>query len=295
MVQPQAQAPAPVVGAPRLTSASAALLRQIEIVDDHGDRRAIFIPAEHALRVSVDGRQLVTLMTLGARPELLVLGYLCNQGLIDDITEVASIAVDAELTVAIVTSRTGAQGVASRIASRIVSTDHGEGAVFGDLLSRLSAIKIPPAASARISQSTLYRVLETMRQHGGAIHHAAGSVHTCALFHGADLLVSVEDVGRHNALDTIAGWMVLHGVAGADKSLFTTGRLTSEMVMKCAQSGIPIIVSRNGTSALGYEIAARLGMSLFGRAANRRFLCYVGAERFDAEPASGTSSLLDTD
>jgi FdhD protein len=122
-----------------------------------------------------------------------------------------------------------------------------------------------------------------MRQQDG-IHRKAGSVHGCALFRGADLLVFVEDVGRHNAIDTITGWMAFYGVEGRDKVFYTTGRLTSEMVMKSAQIGVPIIVSRNGVTAMGFDLAAKLGMTLFGRAANRHFLCYTGSERFDAEP-----------
>jgi FdhD protein len=109
-------------------------------------------------------------------------------------------------------------------------------------------------------------------------------VHGCALFNGTEMLMFVEDVGRHNAVDTIAGWMGLYGVPGADKVFYTTGRLTSEMVMKAAQMGVPIVVSRNGVTQMGHELATRLGMTLFGRAANRHFLCYSGFERFDAEP-----------
>jgi FdhD protein len=113
-------------------------------------------------------------------------------------------------------------------------------------------------------------------------------VHGCALFRqqggSSEMLMFVEDVGRHNAIDTIAGWMGLHGVDGADKVFYTTGRLTSEMVMKSAQMGVPIIVSRNGVTAMGHDLASRLGMTLFGRASNRHFLCYTGFERFDSEP-----------
>ena len=118
-----------------------------------------------------------------------------------------------------------------------------------------------------------------------SVHRQAGSVHGCALFQGEQLQLFVEDVGRHNAIDTISGWMAMCGIVGADKLLYTTGRLTSEMVMKAAQIGVPILVSRNGVTARGHDMARRLGMTLFGRAANRRFLCYTGIERFDAEPA----------
>jgi FdhD protein len=155
--------------------------------------------------------------------------------------------------------------------------------VFGDLMQQLDTLSLPDARSARIRQSTLHRMLETMRQQD-SIHRKAGSVHGCALFRGAEMQMFVEDVGRHNAIDTISGWMALHGVDGADKTFYTTGRLTSEMVMKAAQIGVPIIVSRNGVTAMGHEMASKLGMTLFGRAANRHFLCYTGLERFDSEP-----------
>jgi FdhD protein len=152
--------------------------------------------------------------------------------------------------------------------------------VFGDLMADVDTIALP---AATLTQSALYGIVNAIRLHD-SVYKAAGSVHGCALFQGDTLLMFVEDVGRHNAIDTIAGWMGLHGVAGADKTFYTTGRLTSEMVMKSAQMGVPIIVSRNGVTAMGHGLAEQLGMSLFGRAANRHFLCYTGFERFDSEP-----------
>ena len=152
--------------------------------------------------------------------------------------------------------------------------------------------------AARLSQATLYRLLNAMRLQEST-YKSAGSVHGCALFRQDELLTFVEDVGRHNAIDTIAGWMWQHGVDGGDKIFYTTGRLTSEMVIKSAQIGVPIIVSRSGITQMGYEVACRLGLALFGRAANRHFICYCGFERFDAEPeparvdrASGTGVQL---
>jgi FdhD protein len=164
-----------------------------------------------------------------------------------------------------------------------VTTGCGQCTVFGDLISQVDAIHLPSAHAARIRQSTLYRLLDIMREQE-TLHRNAGSVHGCGLFRGDEMLVFVEDVGRHNAIDIIIGWMALHGVGGGDKTFYTTGRLTSEMVMKSAQIGVPIIVSRNGATAMGLDVAARLGMTLIGRAVKRRFLCYAGVERFDAEP-----------
>lgn len=272
-----------VPGAPRLTDARCELLREITILDEYGDRRAIHIPAERPLTIFVDKRELVTLMTLGARPELLVLGYLRNQRLIGSVQEVESVTVDWDVGAAAVRTHAGVADIAAKTAHRVVTTGCGQGTVFGDVMSQLGSVQLPDVQTARIRQSTLQRMLETMRQQD-SIHRKAGSVHGCALFRGAEMLMFVEDVGRHNAIDTIAGWMSMHGVEGGDKAFYTTGRLTSEMVMKAAQLGVPIIVSRNGVTAMGHELASKLGMTLFGRAANKHFLCYTGVERFDSEP-----------
>ena len=275
--------PQPVAGAPRLTAACGELLREITVLDEYGDRRSIHIPAERPLTVFVDRRELVTLMTLGASPELLVLGYLCNQRLVGAVREIESITVDWDVGAAAVKTRAGITDLAGKTARRVVTTGCGQGTVFGDLMAQLDTVQLPGADTARIRQGTLNAMLEQMRQRN-SIHRKAGSVHGCALFQGTELLMFVEDVGRHNAIDTIAGWMAMHGVTGADKVFYTTGRLTSEMVMKSAQMGVPIIVSRNGVTAMGHGLAEQLGMTLFGRAANRHFLCYTGFERFDSEP-----------
>jgi len=273
----------PVPGAPRLTQARGELLREIRILDEYGEQRTIPIPSERPLTVFVDKRELVTLMTLGAIPELLVLGYLLNQRLVERVDQIESITVDWDVAAAGVSTRGGLKDLEARTARRVVTTGCGQGTVYGDMMEQIESLKLPDAALARIRQGTLHRMLETMRQQD-SIHRKAGSVHGCALFCGAQMLMFVEDVGRHNAIDTISGWMALHGVEGGDKTFYTTGRLTSEMVMKAAQIGVPIIVSRNGVTAMGHDLATRLGMTLFGRAANRHFLCYTGVERFDSEP-----------
>ena len=270
-------------GAPSMTQAAGTLLREIGIVDEHGARRTIHIPVERPLTVFVDKRELVTLMTLGASPELLVLGYLHNQRLIARLDDVEAVSVDWEVNAAAVKTRRGVADLADRTAQRVVTTGCGQGTVFGQVMDGLDAVRLPDARQARIRQSTLNGLLEVMRQRN-SVHRKAGSVHGCALFRGTEMLIFAEDVGRHNAIDTIAGWMLMHGVTGEDKVFYTTGRLTSEMVMKAAQMRIPIVVSRNGVTAMGHDLASRLGMTLFGRAANRHFLCYTGVERFDSEP-----------
>ncbi len=276
-------APADLSRSPRMTAARAPMLREIEIVDEYGTRRRIHIPAERPLTVFVDKRELVTLMTLGASPEMLVLGYLRNQRLVSRMDEVESITVDWDVGAAAVHTRHGLPDLAARTERRVVTTGCGQGTVFGDLMHQVDGIHLPPPAQARIRQSTLAAMLDVMRQQD-SIHRKAGSVHGCALFRGGQMLHFVEDVGRHNAIDTIAGWMWLNGVSGEDKAFYTTGRLTSEMVMKAAHMGVPIVVSRNGVTQMGHELATRLGMTLFGRAANKHFLCYTGFDRFDSEP-----------
>ncbi len=273
---------------PHLSRAQAPLTREVEVRDEFGQRRSIQIPAERPLTLFVDKREVVTLMTLGAAPELLALGYLRNQRLVESLDDVESITVDWEVEAAAVKTRRGAApSIEARTSRRIVTTGCGQGTMFGHLMDELDATRLPSAATARIHQSTLHLLNEAMRK-TDSVHRRAGSVHGCALFRGTEMLTFVEDVGRHNAIDTIAGWMWLQGDAplgqGADKVFYTTGRLTSEMVMKSAQLGVPIVVSRNGVTQMGYELAVRLGMTLFGRASQRHFICYCGFERFDAEP-----------
>jgi FdhD protein len=270
---------------PRLTEARAPLTRDVEVLDEFGARRAITIPAERSLTVFVDNRELVTLMTLGAAPELLVLGYLRNQRLVDSVADIDSVTVDWEVEAAAVKTRAGIERFDEKTARRVVTTGCGQGTVFGDMMRELDTLSLPAAdePSARLTQSTLYALLNAMRLQEST-YKSAGSVHGCALFRQDQLLMFVEDVGRHNAIDTIAGWMWLNGVAGGDKIFYTTGRLTSEMVIKSAQIGVPIIVSRSGITQMGYEVASRLGLCLFGRATNKHFICYCGFDRFDAQP-----------
>ncbi|MFN5699215.1 MAG: formate dehydrogenase accessory sulfurtransferase FdhD, partial [Betaproteobacteria bacterium] len=204
MLGPQSEAPlarhpsvacAAPTGLPHLTSAGSALTREIEILDEYGQRRTIAIPIERPLTVFVDKRELVTLMTLGSAPELLVLGYLINQRLVATPAEVASITVDWDVSAAAVKTHLGIEHLEARTAKRVVTTGCGQGTVFGDVMAGLETIRLPDAATARIRQSTLHAVLEVMRQQD-SVHRRAGSVHGCALFKGAQLLMFVEDVGR---------------------------------------------------------------------------------------------------
>lgn len=263
---------------PRLTEARVPLTQEVSAVNESGETSKVFIPAERALTVYVDKRELVTLMTLGAQPELLVLGFLRNQRLVKFVSEIESITVDWDVGAAAVKTRKGISDIKSRTAKRVVTTGCGQGSVFGDLMAEVDTLVLPPAS---LSQSQLYGIVNAIRLKEST-YKSAGSVHGCALFRGEEMLVFVEDVGRHNAIDTIAGWMWMQAgdaMTGRDKVFYTTGRLTSEMVIKSAQMGVPIVVSRSGITQMGFEVAQGMGLCTIGRATNKRFLCYTGTDR----------------
>lgn len=271
---------------PVLTEARAPLTRRIETVNEHGEREHVSIPAERDLTVYVDKRELVTLMTLGAHPEWLVLGYLRNQRLVQSIGEVESVTVDWEVGGAAVKTRAGIDRIEERTSRRVVTTGCGQGSVFGGLMDELDSIVLPQGG---ITQEQLYGVVNAIRLQEST-YKSAGSVHGCALFRGTQMLLFVEDVGRHNAIDTIAGWMWMNGVdtrevtPGEPYIFYTTGRLTSEMVIKSAQMGVAIVVSRSGMTQMGHDIAQKLGLCAIGRATNKHFLCYSAQERLQLQP-----------
>ena len=272
---------------PHLTQAQAPLTREVSVLNEHGERSMASIPAERALTVYVDKREIVTLMTLGAHPELLVLGFLRNQRLVGTAQAVASITVDWDAGeggagVAAVKTHAGIADIQARTAHRVVTTGCGQGSVFGDLMDEIDTLVLP---QAQLSQARLYAILNAIRLQEST-YKSAGSVHGCALFDGETLQVFVEDVGRHNAIDTIAGWMWMHGVAaGTASSFYTTGRLTSEMVMKSAQMGVPVVISRSGITQMGYDLAERIGLCTLGRATNKHFLVYTAAQHVQLDPS----------
>jgi len=275
---------------PRLSQAQAAVTRTIDVRNEYGETQSLQIPAERALTVYVDKGEIVTLMTLGAQPEWLVLGYLLNQRLVASAQEVESITVDWEVGAAAVKTYAGIADLAQKTAQRVVTTGCGQGSVFGDLMADVDSIQLPPAT---ITQSQLYAIVNTIRLND-SIYKTAGSVHGCALFQGERMLMFVEDVGRHNALDAIAGWMAMQphdgpgqggrtGMAAHDKVFYTTGRLTSEMIIKSAQMGVPIVISRSGITQMGHQVAQSLNLCAIGRATNKRFLCFSAPERLVLE------------
>jgi len=285
------------MSSPYLTQARAPLTHTVTATNEAGEEEIVSIPAERSLTVYVDKREIVTLMTLGVNPELLVLGYLLNQKLIAAAPEVESITVDWEGAeeggVAAVKTHAGIAAIEERTSRRVVTTGCGQGSIFGGLLDDIDAIQLP---DARLPQAALFDILSLIRQQD-TTYKSSGSVHGCALFRvdaaskAAALLHHVEDVGRHNALDTLAGWMALQAtphkassnpeIRNADLVLYTTGRLTSEMVIKSAQMGVPFVISRSGITQMGFDVATRIGLATIGRALNTRYLCYTGAGKIE--------------
>jgi FdhD protein len=280
-LQPAARARCPVPDGPRLSEASGELLRKVQIVDEYGDHRLIEVPVERPLSICLDGQIVATLWTLGASAEWLVLGYLWTRRFVTDVTALESISINWADGVAQVTTRSGFTPAHWHTVPPWLDFAGQIGTDPSGTLLNGEALRLPPLPTKGVSRTTLLAILQYPLQND-AIYRAAGSVHGCALFFDSELWVSVEDVSRRNALDTICGWMALHGISGTDMILYTTGRLTAEVIMKAALSGIATIISRKGMTALCSDLAERLGMTLFGHAAKGRYICYAGVERFDS-------------
>jgi FdhD protein len=269
---------------PLLSDAARPSTFNVPAVDENGATRDTPIAGEHPLTLYVDKREILTLMTLGAAPEALAIGYLRNQRLLDRIEDIVSVQVDWDVNAVVINTRSGLKDLEAKLGKRTTTSGCGQGTVFGDLMDEIDSVRLP--ADAMLTRATLYALLDRVRVHE-TIYKQAGAVHGCALatnMNGAsEILYFVEDVGRHNAVDAIAGRMWLDRVDGGDKIFYTTGRLTSEMVIKAAQMGIPFLVSRSGLTQMGYEIAQKVGITMIGRATNKHFLLFTGGERFRAE------------
>ena len=260
---------------PTMTHAGLAPTHAVTAVDEYGQPRDLRIAGEMPLTLKVDDREVVTLMTLGTHPEELALGYLRNQRLIDSIEEIKSVEVDWEREQVCVATTHG-KGIVdweNKLKNRTVTTGCGQGTVFSCTLDKLYDVRLP---RVQLRQSMIYGLLRTITGFN-EIYRSAGAVHGCALCQGNESLIFVEDVGRHNAADAIAGRMWLDGITGGDKIFYTTGRLTSEIVMKVANMGIPVLLSRSGITQMGLELAQTLGIIMIARAKGTHFFVYHGA------------------
>jgi FdhD protein len=263
-----------LAGKPKLSNAARPATFEVEAYNERGEMVPTSIAGEHPLTLYVDKREIVTLMTLGHAPEALVIGYLRNQRLVQSVDEIAEVQVDWETDSVAVTTVDKRE---LSLGKRTVTSGCGQGTVFGDLMEEIDSIRLRD--DVRLADSDLFLLLEKVRKHE-TIYKQAGAVHGCALASTAgEILMFVEDVGRHNAVDAIAGFMWLEDIDGSDKVFYTTGRLTSEMVIKCAQMRIPFLVSRSGLTEMGHKIAARVGITMLGRASGRHYLAFTGRER----------------
>jgi FdhD protein len=266
---------------PQVTHATRPLTFEVDALNERGELLATPIAGEHPLTLYVDKREIVTLMTLGQEPEALALGYLRNQRLVRSIEEIEAVQVDWETGAVAVKTRHGLENLDTKMMKRTVTTGCGQGTVFGDLMEELDEIRLRDDVT--LTEEALYALLDAVRRHE-TVYKSAGAVHGCALAahrgDEAEILMFVEDVGRHNAVDAIAGRMWLEDIDGSDKIFYTTGRLTSEMVIKAAQMQIPFLVSRSGLTRMGHDIATRTGITMIGRAVNKHYLLFTGRQRF---------------
>jgi FdhD protein len=265
------KAPVPVIAPnpddPRLT-------QSVTGTDQSGARIEIKVPMERPLTLYLNSQEIVTMMTIGDYPEYLALGYLLNQNMLKYNDEVTEVEYDDDLQVVVVRTEHHTNFEA-KLKKRTQTSGCAQGTAFGDLLEAVESVALP---KAELRTSWLYQMTQTINTMP-SLYLEAGAIHGCVLCREGEPLCYTEDVGRHNAVDKIAGWMYRHGVDASDKILYTTGRLTSEMVIKTVRMGIPILVSRSGFTAWGVDLARQVGLTLVGRARGKRFIALSGAER----------------
>ena len=272
---------------PLLTDAAKPATFEVEAVNERGEMVPTAVAGEHPLTLYLDKKELVTLMTLGHAPEALAIGYLRNQRLVGALKDIVAVQVDWETDSCAVTTRKGVKDLKKKLGKRTVTSGCGQGTMFGSLMDEIDQVKL--RKDVTLSDEQLFVLVEKVRKYE-TIYKQAGAVHGCALATRAgEILMFVEDVGRHNAVDAIAGFMWLQAIDGSDKVFYTTGRLTSEMVIKCAQMAIPFLVSRSGLTQMGYEIARKVGLTMLGRASGRHYLAFTGRERLLREAPQRTA------
>lgn len=259
---------------PRLTE------RVVGIAHD-GSRIETSVTVERPLTLYLNGREIVTMMTIGDYPEYLALGYLLNQNMLNMDEEVLGIEYEEDIETVVVRTATETN-FEDKLKKKTLTSGCAQGTVFGDVLEKFVDVVLPKGTI--IKASWLYALTKQINT-VPSLYLEAGAIHGCALYEKNKPLLYMEDVGRHNAVDKIAGYMYRHKITGADKIFYTTGRLTSEMVIKTVQMGIPILVSRSGFTAWGVDLARQVGLTLIGRAKGKRFVALAGEDRieFDAD------------
>ncbi len=258
------------------------LSREVEGVDQSGARVATRVVAEKPLTLYLNAQEIVTMMTIGDHPGLLGVGYLLNQMMLRQDDEVTATDFDEELDVVVVRTKRRTN-YEDKMKKRTLTSGCAQGTTFGDLMEAIEEVKLP---AAELRTSWLYRLTHAINL-TPSLYLEAGAIHGCVLCEADRPLVYMEDVGRHNAVDKIAGWMFVNKIDPGNKIFYTTGRLTSEMVIKTVRMGIPILVSRSGFTASGVELARRTGLTLVGRARGKRFIALSGEDRivFDQDLA----------
>jgi FdhD protein len=251
------------------------LSRSLPGIDESGQPVEAAVVMERPLTLFLNGQEIVTMMTIGDYPDYLALGYLLNQNMLLPDDEIEAVEVDQELDLVVVRTRRQTD-YEEKLKKKIRTSGCAQGTVFGDLMEKFEAIELNPQAQLRTSWLyALSRKINTVPR----LYLEAGAIHGCVLCEGDRPLVYMEDVGRHNAVDKIAGYMFRHGISPQDKIFYTTGRLTSEMVIKTVQMEIPILISRSGFTAWGVELAREANLTLIGRAKGKRFLALAGEGR----------------
>ncbi|QWE31285.1 formate dehydrogenase accessory sulfurtransferase FdhD [Polynucleobacter sp. Adler-ghost] len=273
----------------QMSHASVPMVHEVEVMDEAGRIKTTHIPGERPLTIYLDKREVVTLMTLGSAPEALVLGYLRNQRLVESPDDIASIQVDWETDSAAVKTHRSTVDIDALTSKRVVTTGCGQGTMFGGLIEEMAEIRLPDGP--QLTQEAIVDLIDSIRVHD-TIYKKSGSVHACAVFerdgnNHVRLLHFIEDVGRHNAVDSISGLMWLADKPGKDLIFFTTGRLTSEMVIKGAQMGIPFLMTRSGMTLMGLELARKTNLTLLSRCSGKHFEIFNAPERviFTSPPA----------
>jgi FdhD protein len=265
----------PNPGDPRLTE-------RVTGVDERGASVETSVVVERGLTLYLNAQEIVTMMTINDYPEYLALGYLLNQNMLKPDDVVTEVEYDDDLSVVVVRTE-GQTNFEDKLKKRTQTSGCAQGTAFGDLMEALDGVELPKTP---LKTSWLYRLTNAINT-TPSLYLEAGAIHGCVLAREDRPLVYMEDVGRHNAVDKIAGWMFRHGEGGGDKIFYTTGRLTSEMVLKTVRMGIPILVSRSGFTAWGVELARQVGLTLVGRAKGKRFIALAGEDRivFDQDLA----------